>query len=103
MQKLLLTFPIVSFIPSSMKIDLHCHSKYSHDNYLDPREVIAEALAKDLDGVCFTEHYFFEASKPVENLEVPDGFYVFGNVWINTGGPSYYRISVPLKLSTGMK
>jgi len=39
-----------------MKIDLHCHSKYSQDNYLEPEEVIEQAIKMNLDGVCFTEH-----------------------------------------------
>ena len=36
-----------------MRIDLHCHSRLSDDNYLEPESVIQEALAKKLDGVCF--------------------------------------------------
>jgi histidinol phosphatase-like PHP family hydrolase len=40
-----------------MKIDLHCHSKYSGDNHLEPEDVIEEAIKLNLDGVCFAEHY----------------------------------------------
>ena len=67
-----------------MRIDLHCHSKYSHDNYFEPRLLIREAIEKKLDGVCFTEHYSFDASLPVEQITVPDGFYVFRGVEIST-------------------
>jgi predicted metal-dependent phosphoesterase TrpH len=67
-----------------MKIDLHCHSKYSHDNYLEPEEVIEQALKRDLDGVCFTEHYSVMASLPVEKIKVPNGFYVFRGAEIST-------------------
>jgi predicted metal-dependent phosphoesterase TrpH len=67
-----------------MKIDLHCHSKYSHDNYLEPVAVIEQALKMDLDGVCFTEHYSVMASLPVEKIKVPNGFYVFRGVEIST-------------------
>ncbi len=67
-----------------MKIDLHCHSKYSHDNYLDPEDLIEEAVTKGLDGICFTEHYSIAASLQVERIGVPDGFYVFRGLEIST-------------------
>jgi len=67
-----------------MKIDLHCHSKYSDDNYLEPEELIEQAIKMDLDGVCFTEHHSFLASKPVEKIKVPQGFYVFRGLEIST-------------------
>lgn len=67
-----------------MKIDLHCHSKFSHDNFFEPEELIDEAIEKKLDGVCFTEHYSFEASRPVENIRLPEGFYLFRGVEIAT-------------------
>ena len=40
-----------------MKIDLHRHSKYSNDNYLEPDDLIRQAIIMKLDGVCFTEHH----------------------------------------------
>ena len=67
-----------------MKIDLHCHSKYSHDNYLEPEELIQEAIKKNLDGVCLTEHHSLMASQPVGRIKVPDGFYVFRGLEIST-------------------
>ena len=67
-----------------MRIDLHCHSKYSHDNYLEPEEVVEEALKKKLDGVCFTEHYSLMASLPVKKIDIPEGFFVFRGVEIST-------------------
>jgi len=39
-----------------LKIDLHCHTKYSGDNDLEPEELIEQAVKKNLDGVCITEH-----------------------------------------------
>ena len=57
-----------------MKIDLHCHSKYSFDNYFDPSALIKEAIANGLDGVCITEHYSIDASQPYEKLTIPTGF-----------------------------
>ena len=43
-------------IVHSPHFDLHCHTKYSGDNYLEPEELIKQALGKNLDGVCITEH-----------------------------------------------
>jgi predicted metal-dependent phosphoesterase TrpH len=71
-------------VMSVMKIDLHCHSKYSHDNTLEPEVVIEEAIRKGLHGVCFTEHFSVGASNPVEKIEVPEGFLVFRGVEIST-------------------
>ena len=67
-----------------MKIDLHCHSKYSYDTYLEPQDIIEEAVSKGLDGVCFTEHHTISASLPVETLKVPKGFYLFRGMEIST-------------------
>lgn len=65
-------------------IDLHCHSKYSNDNYLEPELVIREAIEKKLNGVCFTEHHSFDVSSPVEEIMIPEGFYVFRGIEIST-------------------
>ena len=67
-----------------MRIDLHCHSKFSHDSHLEPEALIKEAINKKLDGVCFTEHYSMTASFPVEKIKVPDGFFVFRGLEIST-------------------
>ncbi len=50
-------------------IDLHVHSKYSADNNSDPEETILRAIELGLHGVAFTEHYYYEASEPVEILK----------------------------------
>lgn len=67
-----------------MKIDLHCHSIYSHDNYLKPEVLVRRAVDRGLSGVCFTEHYSVSASAPVEKLQVPEGFVIFRGVEIST-------------------
>jgi predicted metal-dependent phosphoesterase TrpH len=51
-----------------MKIDLHVHSANSGDNATDPEEVIIQAIERGLDGIAFTEHYFYEASEETEAL-----------------------------------
>ncbi len=72
------------YLKACMKVDLHCHSKYSHDNYLEPDDLIEQAIRMGLDGVCFTEHYLFTLSQPVERLKVPEGFCLFRGVEIST-------------------
>jgi predicted metal-dependent phosphoesterase TrpH len=67
-----------------MKIDLHCHSKYSLDNHIEPEELIRRALALKLDGVCFTEHYSVQASQPVDEIDRPDGFLILRGVEVST-------------------
>ncbi len=67
-----------------MRIDLHCHSKYSLDNSFEPEKLIEQALKLNLDGVCFTEHDSLEASGPVTEINVPEGFYVFRGMEIST-------------------
>lgn len=51
------------------KIDLHVHSLYSMDNDADPEETIVRAIELGLDGIAFTEHYYYHASEPVEALK----------------------------------
>ncbi len=45
------------------KIDLHIHSKNSGDNDSDPEEIIERAIELGLDGIAFTEHYYYSASE----------------------------------------
>jgi len=67
-----------------MRIDLHCHSKYSHDNYLEPEELIEQAIKMNLEGVCFTEHAYLLDSWAIERIKVPEGFYIFRGVELST-------------------
>ncbi len=52
----------------SSRIDLHVHSRFSGDNDSDPEESIIQAIGLNLQGIAFTEHYYYEASEPVEGL-----------------------------------
>lgn len=67
-----------------MWIDCHCHTKYSYDNWLEPVDLIRRAKALGLDGVCITEHYSYEASRPVEQVARDEGFLVLRGVEIAT-------------------
>lgn len=50
------------------KIDLHVHSKYSEDTDSDPEASILRAIELGLQGIVFTEHYYYGVSEPVEKL-----------------------------------
>jgi predicted metal-dependent phosphoesterase TrpH len=67
-----------------MLIDLHCHSKYSDDNHLEPEELIHKAHELGLDGVCFTEHHSVESSWRIPRITPPEGFVVFRGVEVST-------------------
>jgi predicted metal-dependent phosphoesterase TrpH len=67
-----------------MKVVLHCHTKYSGDNYLEPEELIEQAIKTNLDGVCITEHSFLLDSWVTEKIKLPEGFYVFRGVELYT-------------------
>ncbi len=67
-----------------MRIDLHCHTKYSGDNYLEPEELIEQAVKKNLDGVCITEHSSLLDFWVIEKIKVPVGFYIFRGIELST-------------------
>jgi predicted metal-dependent phosphoesterase TrpH len=67
-----------------MRIDLHCHTKYSSDSVLEPAEVIEQAIKMNLEGVCFTEHYSMMPFWPLEKIWIPEGFGVFRGLEIST-------------------
>jgi predicted metal-dependent phosphoesterase TrpH len=67
-----------------MRIDLHCHSKYSGDNFLEPEELVEQAIKMNLGGICFTEHYSLLDSWVIERIRLPQGFYVFRGIEIST-------------------
>lgn len=67
-----------------MRIDLHCHTKYSGDSYLEPEELIEQAIRLNLNGVCFTEHGCLLDSWVIEKIMVPEDFYVFKGAELST-------------------
>jgi predicted metal-dependent phosphoesterase TrpH len=68
------------------KIDLHVHSKYSTDNNAEPEETVLRAIELGLHGIAFTEHYYYEASEPVEALrdKYRDSIMIFRGVEFST-------------------
>jgi len=67
-----------------MIIDLHCHTKYSQDNRLEPEDLIGRAIELGLDGVCLTEHHSMACSQPITRVRVPEGFLVLRGVEVST-------------------
>lgn len=67
-----------------MILDLHCHSKFSYDNHLEPEDLIQRAFELGLDGVCLTEHNSVDASRPVDRIIHPANFLVFRGVEVST-------------------
>jgi len=60
-----------------MRIDLHCHTKYSYDCYLEPVDLIKRAKELNLDGICITEHNSFILSRHIENINQGNDFLIF--------------------------
>jgi predicted metal-dependent phosphoesterase TrpH len=67
-----------------MWIDTHCHTRYSHDNWLEPVDLIRRARSLGIDAVCITEHYSYEASEPVERIGREEGMLVLRGVEVST-------------------
>ena len=67
-----------------MWIDTHCHTRYSHDNWLEPVDLIRRAKVLGIDAVCITEHHSYEASEPIEKVGREEGMLVLRGVEIST-------------------
>lgn len=71
-----------------MRIDLHIHTApRSACSYIDPLELIQEALRLKLDGICLTEHQVLWDSGDVDKLAREAGIKVFrGNEFTTNQG-----------------
>jgi predicted metal-dependent phosphoesterase TrpH len=68
-----------------MLIDLHVHTfPLSDDSFLRPDELIEQAKAAGLDGVCLTEHDFFWEPESARELARRHNFLVIPGVEVNT-------------------
>jgi len=67
-----------------MRIDLHGHTKFSHDNYFEPQNMIDQAFEMNLDGACITEHFSMVPPRAIALLDIPRGFHVFTGLEIST-------------------
>ncbi len=55
-----------------MRIDLHVHSKYSHDSKSCVKDIINTAKKAGLDGIAITDHNSFEGSREALDICPPD-------------------------------
>ena len=53
------------------KVDLHCHSWFSRDCWMNPRAIIETALERGLDKLAITEHNNVEGARLLKRL-APD-------------------------------
>ncbi len=67
-----------------MLIDLHCHTKYSYDCYLEPLDLIKRAKEVNLDGICITEHYSFTLSRHIAKIDQGGDFLILRGLEIST-------------------
>ena len=55
-----------------MKYDLHVHSKYSRDSYLNPKTIIKIAQKRGLSGVAITDHNTIKGGLIAKKFEIKD-------------------------------
>lgn len=67
-----------------MNVDLHCHTVYSGDSRLTPRELFRKAREMGMDGVAITEHMSLDASLPAVKIAEEEGFLLFRGVEVST-------------------
>jgi predicted metal-dependent phosphoesterase TrpH len=68
-----------------VRIDLHCHTLYSRDNYLEARDLIRWSRESGLDGVVVTEHHSHEAGRQaVDRVAHEEGFLLLRGVEVST-------------------
>ena len=66
------------------RFDLHVHSFFSKDASSPPEDLIAAAIAKDLQGIAITDHDTCEAHAYLRTIKLPDGFLVVPGVEVST-------------------
>lgn len=67
-----------------MMFDLHIHSKYSHDSYLSPMNIIKIAKKNGLDGVAVTDHFTIKGGIETSKLNNNSDFAVIAGSEIKT-------------------
>jgi len=56
----------------AMKIDLHIHSRYSHDGLLRPSDIVRIARQKGLNGIAITDHNTIRGGEEAKQYETED-------------------------------
>ena len=55
-----------------MKYDLHTHSKYSADGFLEPEKIVETAMRKGLSGIAITDHNTINGALKAKKYETND-------------------------------
>jgi predicted metal-dependent phosphoesterase TrpH len=53
-----------------MKYDLHTHSKYSADGFLEPEKIVETAMRKGLSGIAITDHNTINGALKAKRYEL---------------------------------
>jgi predicted metal-dependent phosphoesterase TrpH len=62
-----------------MKYDLHTHSRYSSDGFLDPKKMVKTALKKGLSGIAITDHNTIKGGLKAKKYETKDFQVIVGS------------------------
>ena len=55
-----------------MKYDLHIHSKYSYDGFLEPKDIVKIAIKRGLNGIAVTDHNTVKGALEAKKYETDD-------------------------------
>ena len=61
-----------------MKYDLHIHSKYSSDGFLDPLKIVKIAIKNGLNGIAVTDHDTIKGGLKTKEYETEDFKVIIG-------------------------
>lgn len=61
-----------------MKYDLHIHSKYSSDGFLDPLKIVKIAIKNGLNGIAITDHDTIKGGLKTKEYETEDFKVIIG-------------------------
>ena len=67
-----------------MIIDLHCHSNNSDDSLLSIDQIAVNSKEKGIDGICITDHEYFNNEKELNNISKKYDIKIFSGSEINT-------------------
>jgi predicted metal-dependent phosphoesterase TrpH len=62
-----------------MKYDLHTHSKYSSDGFLDPEKMVKIAIKKGLSGIAITDHNTIKGGLKAKKYETDEFRVIVGS------------------------
>jgi predicted metal-dependent phosphoesterase TrpH len=62
-----------------MRYDLHTHSKYSFDGFLDPEKMVKMALERGLSGIAVTDHDTLKGGLKAKKYETEDFKVILGS------------------------